>query len=164
MTKIYVVATDPNNPLKSVKKDKYGKQIITDASGKVLKVVTVTGPGKTDQSFKEMVSIKRLVADTERRGMLRATTKFEGEYDDFPAYDFQEAQFMMARAKSMFEAMPSGIRARFKNNPAAFMEFMNNPANTQEIINMGLGKAIDPPPPATPDPAPAPVPEPTATN
>ena len=56
-----------------------------------------------------------MVADVESRGLLRASMKFEGEMDDYPNYDFQQANFMMAKARSMFEAMPSNVRLKFAN-------------------------------------------------
>ena len=62
--KTHYIKTASKNPYQAVDKTKIGKQIITNMSGKVLKVVTVCGEGKTDQSFKEMTSVKALVART----------------------------------------------------------------------------------------------------
>lgn len=111
-------------------------------TGKVDKVLTVCGESKTDQSYKEMTSVKSQVKKAEMKGLLRANNKFEGEMDDFPDYDFQGAAFMMAKAKSMYESLPSSIRNRF-SAPEHFMEFANNPNNQQEMIKMGLSKAMD---------------------
>ena len=53
--------------------------------------------------------------------------------DDYPDYDFQQAQFMIAKANSTFEQLPSATRAKFENNPAKFMDFANNPEKQQTI-------------------------------
>lgn len=111
-------------------------------TGRVVKVLTVCGESKTDQSYKEMTSVKAQVRATEAKGLLRAGTKFEGEMDDFPDYDFQEAQFMMAKAKSTYESLPSAVRNKFET-PAEFMQYANNPNNAKEMVELGLAKAID---------------------
>ena len=111
-------------------------------TGKVDKVLTVCGESKTDQSYKEMTSIKAQVRKAEAKGLLRAGTKFEGEMDDFPDYNYQEAAFMMAKAKSMYEALPSTVRNKFQG-PEHFMEFAKNPDNAPEMVKMGLAKAIN---------------------
>jgi hypothetical protein len=118
-----------------------GVYTVVDDKGKVIKVLTKTGKSKVAQHHR--TEIKKMVEQTEAKGLLRASTKFEGEMDDFPAYDFQEAQLMMAKANSMFESLPSQARAKFENNPAKFMDFANNPANAQEMVDMGLAKGLD---------------------
>lgn len=120
-----------------------GKYVFKYLDGAVAKVVTVTGEGKTDQSFKDLVSVKSLVARTEAKGLLRASQKFEGTMDDYPNLDYQEAQFALAEAKSVFEAMPSKLRKQFGNDPIAFAEFVQNPENQKNLVDMGLAKLKD---------------------
>ena len=147
MNKKHVIEIDPKvtNPYKAVNADKKeGQFVVKDKNtGKVLKVLTKCGQGKTDQSYKEYCQIKHLVSQTEAKGLLRASQQFEGQMDDLPDIDFQQAQFMVAKAQSMFEAMPSGIRANFENSPAKFMDFINNPDNAQAVRDMGLAKGLD---------------------
>ena len=123
---------------------KPGQIVVKDSYGKVKKVVTkCEEETKTEQGHKESCQIKRLLTDVERQGLLRAGTRFEGEMDDFPHYDFQEAQFMIAKAKTMFEELPSGIRKKFDNDPIKFVTFANDPKNVEAMKEMGLGKGID---------------------
>lgn len=121
----------------------FGKNVVVDASGKVVKVVTVTGPGKTEQMYGELLNINKLVEPAQRKGLLRHVTKFEGEYDDIPVADFQEAQFIVAKANSMFEALPSSIRTRFENDPGKFMSFVQNPKNEDWLREHGIVKGLD---------------------
>lgn len=121
-----------------------GQYVLTDTEGKkVLKVLTVCGESKTDQSFKDQMNIKHMLRGVEAKGLLRMATKFEGEFDDYPNVDYQEAQFQLARAKNMFNELPSATRNRFENNPAKFMEFVHNPDNGPELKKMGLLKGND---------------------
>lgn len=138
-----IVKSDANIEI-AIKDCKPGQVIVMDKTGKkVRKVITKCGPSKTDQSYKDITNLKNLVAQSEARGLLRANTKWEGQLDDFPAYDFQEAQFMIAKAKTTFEQIPSSIRAKFENDPAKFMQFANNPANINEMRKLGLAKTLD---------------------
>ena len=54
------------------------------------------------------------------------------------APEFQEAQNIIAEAKSMFETVPSRIRSDFKNDPELFIAFMQNPKNREAIEDYGL--------------------------
>lgn len=57
--------------------------------------------------------------------------------------DFQEAMFIVAQGKSMFEELPGEIRKRFSNDPAQFLGFVQNPDNMDEMARMGILKGND---------------------
>lgn len=59
-----------------------------------------------------------------------------GDFSDVK--DFQEAQNLIASTSQFFESLPSDLRARFGNNPAQFLEFVNNPDNIEEAISLGI--------------------------
>jgi hypothetical protein len=119
-----------------------GKYVFTNARGNVLKVTTITGPGKTEQSYKEDLDINRMLEPAIRKGLLRHVNKFEGEYDDIPVESFQDAQFIVSKGKNMYEALPSRIRAKFKG-PGEFMEYVQNPENRPWLKKHGLLKGLD---------------------
>jgi hypothetical protein len=104
-----------------------------------VKILTKCGKSNVEQHHR--TEIKKMVADAESRGLLRASVKFEGQLDDFPDYDFQEAQMMMADARSKFEQLPSGIREKFENNPAKFMNFINK-ASDEQLKEYGFSKNV----------------------
>lgn len=121
-----------------------GQYVFRDSkTKKVIKVVTVCGPSKTDQSFKDIVDVNAQLRRAHEKGLLRHAKKYEGEYDDFPDFDFQTAQFQLARAKSMFEALPSNVRNKFENDPAKFLKWANDPANVGEMKEMGILRGVD---------------------
>ena len=130
-------------PYDAIDYSKTGKHVVYDLNGKVCKVCTVTGKTKTDQAYKDETDLTHILEPAIRKGLLRHAIKFEGEYDDYPAFDFQEAQFKIARANTMFEQLPAKVRERFNNKPGDFLEFVNDPKNEKEIREMGLTKGLD---------------------
>lgn len=126
------------------KKKEYtpGKYVFVSPEGHVVKVATITGPGKTEQSYKEDLDINRLVEPAMRKGLLRHVERFVGEYDDIPVESFQDAQFIVAKGRNMFEALPSRIRTKF-GTPDEFMKFVQDPANKDWLIRHGVVKGVD---------------------
>lgn len=62
-----------------------------------------------------------------------------GVYGDFSgAGDFQEAQEIIARARSQFDALPSKLRDKFRNNPGQFLAWVADKANLEEAASLGL--------------------------
>lgn len=115
------------------------------------------GPSRTKLEFAEEADINRLMARYEQTGQL--PTDLVGDYGDFSqAPDFQEAQEIIARAKSQFAGLPGRVRDRFDNDPAKFLEFVHTPGHEAELVDLGLITAKTPPimPPAVPV-APGPV-------
>lgn len=95
-------------------------------------------PTRTEQHHKDQVEINNILAKYERTGVIDHRNKYEGQYNDLAAYDYQENMFKIAAANTMFEELPSGLRARFNNQPAQFLEFVQNPRNREEMIELGL--------------------------
>ena len=42
------------------------------------------------------------------------------------------------RSKAVFEALPSVLRKRFDNDPAKFLDFVQDSNNSKELVEMGL--------------------------
>lgn len=54
------------------------------------------------------------------------------------AKDFEHAVQITQRAKTQFALLPARVRARFENDPKLFLEFINDPANNDELYELGL--------------------------
>jgi hypothetical protein len=111
------------------------------------KIVTVCGKSNVQQSDKDLTNLNKLLEPAMKKGLLRHTVKFAGQYDDIPVADYQEAQLITAKAKSMYEELPMNIRAEF-DTPAKFLEFVQNPKNANKMQEMGIlagndGKTAD---------------------
>lgn len=114
----------------------------------------------TEQSHKKEVDINNII---KKHGMdlIRKTAAMQSQdyrFDDVTGNDFQEAQMIIAKAQSSFENMPAEIRKRFENNAAKFLDFVQNPDNQSEMVNLGLVPKPEPAPAPAPDPVPDPAP------
>lgn len=101
----------------------------------------------------ERVSITSIVQRARRNGGIVGSVPVRnGYFDDISsAPTYMEAMNMVSRAQSMFEALPSKLRDRFGNDPKALLEFLDDPANKEEAIKLGLlAKPKDPEPPPPP--------------
>jgi phage internal scaffolding protein len=122
-----------------------------------------TGPGKTEQCHAQECDMNYILRDYQRSGLVRHANRNQGRYDDVSAVDFQSAMDTVTTAQRMFDDLPSNIRKRFANNPTNFLEFVSDPSNREEMIQLGMivgndgkDKAGDPVPSPVPDPVPDP--------
>ncbi len=100
------------------------------------------GEGRTKQSFSEESNINIIMAKYEKTGMLDHLATHQGRYGDFiGGPDYHQALSALRAADEAFETIPAGVRARFDNDPAKFLSFVQDPENLDEMIKMGLAKA-----------------------
>lgn len=93
----------------------------------------------TEQSQAKHCDIHTIMKKYERTGILEHTNAHQGTYMEMPTQpDFHNAQNIIATANSMFESVPSQIRKKFDNDPTRYIEFMQDAANYDEIVKMGL--------------------------
>lgn len=126
-------------------------------------------PSLTEQSHKKSCDIHNILKKYRKTGMLNHVSSMEGKYQDYgTSLDFHRMQLQIANAKSMFESIPSEIRAVFHNNPGVFLDFATNPENREKMLEMGfsidhLPEKVEEPPVIPPEPGPEPAPnsEPT---
>ena len=110
-----------------------------------------TGDDKAQQSFKDECDINNIMHRFETTGQLPDLIKQNPQYGDFtevPSY--LDALNTVNLAETQFSALSSKVRAQFDNDPRQFLEFVNNPANQQEMVKMGLATEPLPTPPTPP--------------
>lgn len=113
--------------------------------------------GLTRQEFEPECEINNIMAKYQRTGVITHINKFAGMYGDFDSVDFQTALQTIKDGEEMFSELPSSVRKYFDNDPAAFMEFVNDPDNIDKLVDLGLAVKA-PEQPETPDPVPTPAP------
>lgn len=116
-----------------------------------------TGKGLTKQSHRDETNINYIMAKYNKTGLLTFGSTHQPEYMAIKDTDFQSAMNTVVRANEMFAELTSTLRKKFNNNPEEFFRYVHDPANLDEMYELGL--AVRPPPP--PDPAPAPVTSPS---
>lgn len=119
-------------------------------------VQSFPGPSMTKQAFKDECDVNMIMKKFERTGMVAHLAQYQGSYADVSAgLDFQASLDMVQRAHDAFMTLPAKVRKRFENDPGAFLDFVNDPANEKEMIELGLKEAPQPAPVTATEPAPA---------
>lgn len=110
-------------------------------------------PSLTEQHHKESCDIRFIMKKAEKTGMVSHLQKTEGRYIDMASRpDFDDAMNIIASANSMFETIPSRIREKFHNNPAIWLEYIQNPENREDMLSLGFTDTHLPPIEAEPEP------------
>lgn len=92
----------------------------------------------TEQNHKKECDINLILKKYDKTGLIQHLQKFEGKFGDLTGMDFKTMQDTIADAKTNFNLLPAEVRSRFENNPAKLLEFMENPQNREEGIELGL--------------------------
>lgn len=114
------------------------KKIVERPNGTLRVINECEGPTLTEQHHREMVNINNIVAKA-RKGLLPVNTRVAPNYGDFSSgMDFTEMMQRVKDAEADMAALPSDIRKRFKNNPAALIDFLADEKNREEAYDLGL--------------------------
>ncbi len=89
--------------------------------------------GRTKQAFKDETDIVKMLSRAQKAGTLSHLEKFEGMYGDFADFDFFHSQIMLSKGAEVFKALPSELRNEFNQSPEQFFEYVNDPANADEL-------------------------------
>jgi len=106
---------------------------------------------KTQQNFKAECDINTILKKYRKTGLLEHVNQYAGKYEDLSEpTDYQTALNIVISAQASFDSLPSYIRKKFDNDPAQFLDFVNNPDNLDEMQKMGLtnetpAESIQPP-------------------
>lgn len=101
------------------------------------------GESRTKQSFKEESDINKVLGKYRRSGFVEHVNLGTPIYEDFSNVgDFNQAQQAIARAESLFASLPARVRARVNNDPAQFIAYAEDPANAEELVELGLKNPI----------------------
>lgn len=97
-----------------------------------------TKPSLTVQADKDKTSIHKILDKYKKAGVAKGTLqppKF-GDFSGVP--DFQTANNFVIANQEQFQKLPSRIRDRFKNDISTMIKFVDDPANKDECIKLGL--------------------------
>jgi len=98
-----------------------------------------TQPSKTDQSFAKYVNVNTIMAKYIKTGQVHHLAKNRGVYQDMTKIpDYRTALQTVIEANSAFDTLPSNIRNRFQNDPAQFIEFLQDSKNVEEAVKLGI--------------------------
>lgn len=98
------------------------------------------GESRTKQSFKKECDINQIMAKYQKTGAITHFNKHQQNYGMADGQTFQEAMNLVCEAQEMFNDLPSSIRSRFGNDPAAFLDFVQDESNVDEMVKLGLAQ------------------------
>ena len=98
----------------------------------------VGGPSMARQEDKDSVDINKIVAKYHVTGVL-PPNRDAGIYADVSQMgDYRTAVDQVMKADELFMQLPSDMRKKFDNDAAAFLDFVSDDANHDEMVEMGL--------------------------
>lgn len=90
------------------------------------------------QHFKDECDINNILRQFNITGLLPEQT-LSPRYGDFTGIgDYHTALNQVIAAEDEFMSLPATLRARFGNDPAQLIEFLDKPENKNEAITLGL--------------------------
>lgn len=93
-------------------------------------------PSMTKQQFRDDCDINVMVARALRGEILPQRS---GSFGDFTAVrDFHSAMNQVTAARDAFMSLPAKVRSRFDNDPGALLDFLGDPSNLKEAVELGL--------------------------
>lgn len=95
-------------------------------------------PSRTQQHFAEEVDINTIVRRFGLTGELPQGVPHVLQGDFTNVVDFQSAMDMVVAAREAFMLQPAEVRARFRNDPQEFLDFVSSKDNLDEAIKFGL--------------------------
>lgn len=101
-------------------------------------------PTLTKQEFKKQCDVNAIIKRAEGTGLITHINPIQGTYGDFvDSLSYDEALNRVLAAQQAFAALDADLRKRFGNDPGNFIDFVSNPDNADELVELGLA---DPPP------------------
>jgi len=100
------------------------------------------GESLTKQSFTSECDINNIMAKYQKTGALDHVNKNEASYGFATSEDFQSALEIIRTGQTMFDELPSSIRTKFDNDPAKFLDFVQDNKNQAEMVELGLAHKL----------------------
>jgi phage internal scaffolding protein len=111
----------------------YDRDAATNESG-----LACEEPSLAQQHFKDECDINNILRQFNITGLL-PEQPLSPRYGDFTGIgDYHTAMNRVLAVQDEFEALPAQIRARFGNDPAQLIEFLENSDNRPEAEELGL--------------------------
>lgn len=120
-------------------------------------------PSRTLQSMAKECDINVIMSKYWKNGLVTHVNAAKAQFADLPSdLDFKASMDLVLEATNSFQALPGQLRAKFDNDPAKFLAFVDDPSNIDELVTLGLAEKRPVVAPATldPDPSPTPTPDP----
>ena len=97
------------------------------------------GKSKTLQSQAAACDINNIMSRYRQTGLVDHVNRFQGQYTDLTDVpDYHTSLNKVIAANEAFSQLPAELRRHFSDDPAEFLDFVSDPENASELIEMGL--------------------------
>ena len=96
------------------------------------------GESRTKQAFADQCEINNIINKFQATGAITHANKHQLHYGETDGTTFHEAMNIVCEAQEAFSELPSSLRNRFGNDPAAYLDFVSNEENKPEMARLGL--------------------------
>jgi len=106
------------------------KQITVRENGTKSVKTIFEEPSRTQQHFKEECDVNKIMAKYKKGLPITHLARAAGAYADLTsAPDYLSAMQTVINAETAFMSLPSEIRKKFNHDPAALLQFIEDPKN-----------------------------------
>lgn len=104
-------------------------------------------PSRTKQSFKPQCDVNLIMKRFKKTVGADFLDRYQGylggQFGDFSeVQDYRSALHQIAQGRAVFDALPAIVRKRFDNDPALFLDFVQDSKNADELVRMGLANPL----------------------
>lgn len=95
----------------------------------------------TQQDLVGLTNINHIMARHKQTGLIDHINTAIPTYGDYTQInEFQESLEVVRNAQEQFMQVPADIRREFDNDAGKFFEFVTNPENIDQMVDMGLAE------------------------
>lgn len=92
----------------------------------------------TKQEFKNDCDPTLILKKYQATGLLEHANTYQPVFGEQSSMSYHEAKQATAAAESMFQNLPSSIRADFNQNVGEYLDFVADPKNVQDMLDDGI--------------------------
>lgn len=102
--------------------------------------------GRTVASQQKSTDINQLLKHYAKTGTFTHVSREIPTYGDFSnTTDYLAVQLQVKEVENLFMECSAKVRARFNHQPSEMLDFLADPANEQEAIDLGLAEGVPSP-------------------
>lgn len=103
-------------------------------------ITPMIGESMTKQAFRNECDINNILKTYANTGVITHLNTNQPSYMDLTNIDPDYLQTLNSinSASDSFLQLPALLRKKFDNDPLTFLSFVTNPANADELVNLGL--------------------------
>lgn len=115
------------------------QRVTVQKDGRVSVKTINTGSSMAQQQYKDECDINNIMNKYNTTGQFTHLTSKTGHFADFTQItDYREMLETVQYANDAFASLPADVRARFGNDPAQLLNFVQDEKNYDEGVKLGL--------------------------